>query len=128
MKGCTVSALPQLILAADPKKSNGSAAANLILLLGFGLLVVLFLRSRKKQKLRTETLRNSIEVGQRVMTSSGILATVVGSDEESYSLEVADGVVIKFVKRAVTKVLPPLDEPDKPADTVPDQVNVSSDG
>src|SRR3954454_19217217 len=126
MKGCTVSAIPQLILADTAKKSNGSAVGNLILLLGFGLLVVLFLRSRKKQKLRTETLRNSIEVGQRVMTSSGILATVVGSDDESYSLEVADGVVIKFVKRAVTKVLPPPDNPEYPAADTPDQVNVSS--
>src|SRR5437868_5002759 len=127
MKGCTVSAIPQLILAADPKKSNGSAVANLILLLGFGLLIVLFLRSRKNQKRRTETMRNSIEVGQRVMTTSGILATIVDSDDESYSLEVADGVVIKFVKRAVTKVLPPLN-PEQPGDeapdTAPDQVNV----
>jgi preprotein translocase subunit YajC len=132
MKGCTVSAISQLILADTAKKSNGSAAANLILLLGLGLLVVLVLRSRKKQKLRTEELRSSIEVGQRVMTSSGILATVVGSDDESYSLEVADGVVIKFVKRAVTKVLPPAHDPEYPgdetADTAPDQANVSYDG
>ncbi|BEP16094.1 hypothetical protein acdb102_44050 [Acidothermaceae bacterium B102] len=134
MKGCTVSASQQLIVAAPAAKSNGSGAANLILLAGFVILIVLFMRSRKASRRRTETLRSQIQVGQRVMTSSGIIATIVDSDDESFSLEVADGVVIKFVKAAVTKVLPeplnpeyPDDEtPAEPADTVPDQANASS--
>lgn len=136
MKGCTVSAYQQLILAADPKKSSGSTLGNLIPLLLLIIVAVLFLRSRKKQKLRTQTLRSSIGVGQRVMTTSGIIATIVDADDESYSLEVADGVVIKFVKAAVSKVLPeplnpdhPGDEtPAEPGDTVPDQANASSEG
>jgi preprotein translocase subunit YajC len=132
MKGCTVSAYQQLVLAAGstPAKANGSPIGSLIFLLAIALVGVLFFRSRATAKRRTESLRSSIQVGQRVMTSSGIIATIVDSDDESYSLEVADGVVIKFVKQAVTKVLPeplnPDDEADEVADTVPDQVNASS--
>jgi preprotein translocase subunit YajC len=104
----------QLILAAT-QKSNGSGVANLILLGGFAILIVLFMRSRKNSRRRTESLRSAIQVGQKVMTSSGIIATVVGSDDESFDLEVADGVVMKFVKAAVTKVLA---EPLNPADVL----------
>ncbi len=129
MKGCTVSASSQLILAATKKSSSGSAVANLLLLGAFAVLIVLFMRSRKNQRRRTDTLRSSLQVGQRVMTSSGIIARIVDSDDESYSLEVADGVVIRFVKAAVTKVLPePLNpeyDTDETPDTVPDQANAS---
>ena|ERR1700712_5588612 len=134
MKGCTVSAYQQLILAADPKKSSGSVLGNLLPLVLLVVVAVFFLRSRKKQKLRTQSMRSSIEVGQRVMTTSGIIATIVDSDDETYSLEVADGVVITFIKAAVTKVLPEPLNPDHPGDetpaetpdTVPDQANASS--
>jgi preprotein translocase subunit YajC len=134
MKGCTVSVPQQLIVAAAPAKSSGSTLGSLIPLLLLVIVAVLFLRSRKKQKLRAQTMRSSIAVGQRVMTTSGIIATIVDSDDESYSLEVADGVVITFVKAAVSKVLPEPLNPDYPgdetpaesADTVPDQANASS--
>jgi preprotein translocase subunit YajC len=117
----------RLILAAT-QKSSGSGFANLILLAGFAILIVLFMRSRKTARRRTESLRSNIQVGQKVMTSSGIFATVVGSDDESFDLEVADGVVMKFVKAAVTKVLA---EPLNPADVLdetPETPPVFADG
>ena len=97
------------IVAASQAKSNGSPLGNVFLLVAFVLLLLMFLRSRRAAKRRTESLRSAITVGQNVMTSSGIFATVVASDEESWSLEVADGVVMRFAKAAVTRVMA---EPD----------------
>jgi preprotein translocase subunit YajC len=115
----------QLILAVTSTKSGSSATANIILLAGFVILIVFFMRSRKAARRRTETLRSNISVGQKVMTSSGIFATVVASDDESFSLEVADGVVMRFARAAVTKVLAqPLGEVDE----MPQTPSVFADG
>ena len=66
------------------------------ILLMFGIFYfVLILPERKKSKQRKSML-DAIKKGDRVMTTSGIIAKVVSVAEEEIRLEIADGVRVQF--------------------------------
>ncbi|QKW35853.1 preprotein translocase subunit YajC [Actinomadura sp. NAK00032] len=99
-----------MILAAE---SGGSGAFNVLLLLAIPL-VFYFLLIRPQSKRRKEQMQmqNDIQPGARVLTTSGMRATVVEIDDDGLLLEIADGVEVRFVKQAVMQVLKD-DEPDE---------------
>src|SRR5688572_20763253 len=91
-----------MILAAN---NGGSGAFNLLLLLAVPL-VFYFLLIRPQSKRRKEQLQmqTSIQPGARVMTTSGMHATVVSIDDDGLVLEIAPGVEARFIKQAVMQV------------------------
>ena len=44
--------------------------------------------------------------GARVRTTAGMYATVVGVDGDDVILEVAPGVEVRYIKRAIMQVIP----------------------
>ena len=76
----------------------------LFLLLMLGLLFLMFSRSRKQQRAQQQLL-GSIGPGSRVMTSSGLYATVVSVDGDDMVLEVAPGVHSRWTRRAVARIV-----------------------
>lgn len=83
---------------------------SLILLLFLVVIVLpLFFRARQQKRAFREAqeLQNSLEVGDRVMTHSGMHATVVRLDEDTLELEIAPEVHTTWVRAAIReKVLP----------------------
>jgi len=75
----------------------------MILILGI-FYVVLILPERKKQKQRKEML-GTMKKGDKVMTSSGMYGNVVAIAEDVITLQVADGVRLKFNRAAIQQVL-----------------------
>ncbi|SHG13157.1 preprotein translocase subunit YajC [Streptoalloteichus hindustanus] len=74
----------------------------------FPLLIILlalplFLSTRKQKKMMQEmqSLQNSLGPGDRVMTTSGLYGTVVGTDEDTLDVEIAPGVVTTWLRAAV---------------------------
>lgn len=67
------------------------------------LAVPLFLSARKqKRQLKDmQTMQSSLTEGDRVMTTSGMYATVVGYTDDTIDLEIADGLVTTWVRAAV---------------------------
>lgn len=70
------------------------------------LIVIIFyflmFRPQKKQMEEEQKMINALEKGDEVYTKSGILGTVVGITEKIITLEVADGVKVKFLKSQVS--------------------------
>ncbi|MEO3828114.1 preprotein translocase subunit YajC [Actinomadura sp. B10D3] len=93
----------EMILA---ESAGGSGAFNLLLLLAVPL-VFYFLLIRPQSKRRKEQMhmQNAMEPGARVLTTSGMRATIVEVDDDGVVLEIADGVEVRFVKQAVMQVL-----------------------
>ncbi|MDV6013320.1 preprotein translocase subunit YajC [Haloechinothrix sp. LS1_15] len=84
-----------------------------MLLLLLALPLFLSVRRQKKQMQEHQQLQNSLQVGDRVMTSTGLYATVVDlSDDETLDLEIADGLVTTWLRQAVTKKIEPVDAED----------------
>jgi preprotein translocase subunit YajC len=78
------------------------------------LFVPIFLsgRRQRRQALEMQSMQSALQVGDVVMTTSGLRGTVVdASYEETVDIEIAEGVVTTWVRAAVReKVAVPADE------------------
>jgi len=79
-----------------------SLIAPLILL---ALMYVLLVRPQQQRVRRQRQLLASLVVGDRVVTLGGIMGQIVGLDDESAEVQVADGVVVAFVRGAISRKL-----------------------
>lgn len=84
-------------------KSLSSVLPLIVLIGAFWLLV---LRPNKKRQTDAAKLRNSLAVGQRVITTAGVFGTIVGVNEDSFDLEIAPGVTVTWLKAAISRVIP----------------------
>ncbi|GAA1766747.1 preprotein translocase subunit YajC [Nonomuraea sp. AD125B] len=95
------------------------------------LLVVVFyfllIRPQRKRQQEAIQMQNSLTPGSRVMTTTGLFATVVAVDNEDVILEVAPGVETRWVKAAIGRVVAPGDAPagEPVADEAVDEKNES---
>ncbi|MBD3140618.1 preprotein translocase subunit YajC [Microbispora bryophytorum] len=78
------------------------------------LLVVVFyfllIRPQRKRQQEQVQMQNSLSPGARVMTTTGLFATVVALQDDDVVLEVAPGVETRWTKAAIGRVLTPVDE------------------
>ena len=83
----------------------------LIIILG----AFMFFASRRQKKAMQATidLQNSLTVGDRVHTTSGLQGTITGITDDSVDLEIAPGVVTTWMKLAVRdRVVDEIDDDD----------------
>ena len=74
------------------------------------LFYALVLRPAQRRQRQAAQVSGSLEVGAEVMTTAGMLATIHAVTDTHVELEVAPGVVVRFVRGAVAKVVPPSDD------------------
>ena len=77
---------------------------NLILpLLLVALVLPMFLGRRRQQRMvqEAQAFQDSLTIGERIMTTSGLHATVVDLAEDSVELEIAPGVVTTWARIVV---------------------------
>ncbi len=92
-----------LVMAQDaPAASPPGAGAFLTSLLPFILIFVLFyvlliLPQQRRQK-KHRAMLNALKKGDRVVTSSGILGTVMNISKDIITLQVADNVKVRVVR------------------------------
>jgi len=90
------------------------------------LFIPIFLsgRRQRRQVQEMQNLQNALQVGDVVLTTSGLRGTVVdASYEETVDLEIADGVVTTWVRAAIKNKVTEPTEPtfanDEPAAVEP---------
>jgi preprotein translocase subunit YajC len=74
-----------------------------IALLGFWAIVM---RPARVQQRRTAELQAELEVGDEVIISAGIFATVVALEDDKVKLEIAPGTVITAARQVVVRRVP----------------------
>jgi preprotein translocase subunit YajC len=119
-------------LAATAAKSSGFNPSTLILIL---IVVVAFyflmIRPQQRRKQQAAQKSNNVEPGARVRTTAGMYATVVDVDGDDVILEVAPGVEVRYMKRAIMEVVSPgepVDETETDADFTDEDADVDHDG
>lgn len=100
----------------------------IILALAFGAMWLMTSRTRKQQRAAAD-FRANLEVGQEVMTGSGLYGTVVDVDGDVITLESTPGNRTRWIRAAVAKVVePPVAEvADDDAELVEDGTTVDDD-
>jgi preprotein translocase subunit YajC len=86
-------------------------AALLPLVAILALFWFMVVRPQQRRQKDVVRLQQSIEVGQRVMMSSGIYGTVVSLADDRARLEIAPGTQIDIARAAIAKVDEPLERP-----------------
>ena len=71
------------------------------------------IRPQQRKQKEIASLQSSIEVGQRVMMSSGVFGTIRAITDDRARLEIAAGTEIESARAAIAKVDEPVGaEPD----------------
>ncbi len=83
-------------------------AALLPLVAILALFWFMVVRPQQRRQKEVVALQQSIEVGQRVMMSSGIYGTVLSITDERARLEIAPGTEIEIARAAIAKVDAPV--------------------
>jgi preprotein translocase subunit YajC len=87
----------------------------------------LFIRPQQRQAKQHTALVDGLEVGDEILTSAGIYGTITHLDDDTMSLEVADGIELTMARRAVAEVAVDDDVADDVADAA-DGNGVDRDG
>jgi preprotein translocase subunit YajC len=95
-------------LAQSSTTTTGAGFSPLILLaVLFGAMYFLMIRPQRRQRAAQQSLLNSLEVGDDVMTAGGIFGTIVDIDEDDdvVTVEIAPGTRIRMVRAGITRRL-----------------------
>ena len=110
------------------------------LLIVLGAFMFFASRRQKKAMQATINLHNSLKIGNRVHTTSGLEATIAGVTDDTVDLEIAPGVVTTWMKLAVRDVIADdfddddidvddnVETPESTATEITDSPNSKTDG
>jgi preprotein translocase subunit YajC len=93
---------------AQPPNGGGSQGVMVQVLFFaaiFAIFYFLLIRPQQKQKRDVEVMRGAVKKGDRVVTTSGLHGTVVGLNEQTMTLKVADQVRLDFDRSALGRIL-----------------------
>jgi preprotein translocase subunit YajC len=126
------------ILAASTSKSSGSGYIFLVaIVVLFGLLYFVTIRPQRRRQQAAQQTQRQLEPGMRVRTTAGMYATVAAVEDQEVLLEVAPGVNVRFLRRAIMDVIPdpsqmeaeePQMEDEEPEPAEPETLDETEDG
>ncbi len=92
------------ILAAEDNSSSGSALGLLLPMFIIGGAMYFLMIRPQRRKMRAQTaLQSSIEVGDEVMTTSGMYGFVTLIEDDIAWLEIDDNVQIRIARQALQR-------------------------
>ena len=95
-----------VILAAGSTKSGGGSYLFLVaIVVLFGLLYFVTIRPQRRRQQAAAQTQRTIVPGTRVRTTAGMYATVTSVEDQDVVLEVAPGVEVRFLRRAIMEVV-----------------------
>jgi preprotein translocase subunit YajC len=104
-------------------KSSGSALTfPILIVLVFVGFYFLMIRPQRRRQQQAQQRQNTVTPGARVRTTAGMYATVTEVDGDDVVLEVAPGIEVRYLKRAIMEVIAPgeADEPETVEDAEQD--------
>ncbi|MDX6527339.1 MAG: preprotein translocase subunit YajC [Gaiellales bacterium] len=72
---------------------------------------LMIIRPQRNARRRAAELSGSLDVGDEVVTIGGLYGQIVTIDDRSVELDVAEGVTLRFARRAIAGKAP-VDEPE----------------
>jgi preprotein translocase subunit YajC len=93
--------------AAASKSSGSSFTFILLIALVFIGFYFLMIRPQQRRRQQATQQQNTVTPGARVRTTAGMYATVSAVDGDDVILEVAPGIDVRYMKRAIMEVVSP---------------------
>ena len=103
---------PQQAPAGDPAASDDGGGGGLFggdfLIVMVAILAIFYfvmIVPEKKQRRKREAMLGELKKGDRVMTTSGVFASVAQVQDDIVTLQVADGVRMRFSRASIQSVI-----------------------
>jgi preprotein translocase subunit YajC len=109
-----------LASAAATKSSSSSFLPLLIIVVLFGLFYVTIIRPQRNKQRMAQQTQGKVVPGQRVRTTAGIYGTIVSGDDRDVVVEIAPGVEVQMLRRAIMEVVPEDDQGGTPYEPEPE--------
>ncbi len=91
-----------------PQGTGGGGGMTSTLIM-FALIIVIFyfmiLRPQQKRQKDRQKLLEAVQKGDKIITVGGMHGTVIGLEEKTLLVQIADNVKVKFEKTAVSSVI-----------------------
>jgi preprotein translocase subunit YajC len=96
-----------LAYAMGPSPQSGGGAASMLIqlvpiALVLGIFFFLVIRPQQAERRRREQMLASLKKGDRVVTSGGLIGTVVGVTDRKVSLKLGDTIRVECLRSAIT--------------------------
>ncbi len=100
--------MPAFLLLQSAPGGGANPVLNFLpIILIFGIFYFLLLRPMQKQRKEQQQLLSSLQAGQVVQTTGGIIGTIVALTDDTVTLRVRpDNVKLLFARNTVTGIVP----------------------
>lgn len=106
------------LMAPSPGQSPAGAWMQFVpLVLIFVIFYFLLIRPARKRQKEVQQMLDSLKSGDRVVTSGGLLGTVVAVDRGVVQLRIADKVRVDVTKSSIVGLQEPGSAPVSPAES-----------
>jgi preprotein translocase subunit YajC len=99
----------QLLFMMPPQQGQNPESGLFSTLIMFGLIIGIFyfliLRPQQKKQKERQKLLDAVKKGDKVITAGGLHGTVVGVEDKTLLIQVADNVKMKFERSAVSTII-----------------------
>jgi preprotein translocase subunit YajC len=85
---------------------GGPGSTMVMFGLMFAIMYFLLIRPQSQEKKKLEAAIEKLQKGDKVLTTSGIVATVVSIDKNRALLRISEDVKVEFVRSAIASVIP----------------------
>jgi preprotein translocase subunit YajC len=94
------------LIAAAAKSSGSSFYLLIAIVVLFGVMYFVMIRPQRNRQRQVQQAQSRIQPGQQVRTTAGMYAKVVEIDDADVLLEIAPGVNVRYLRRAILDVVP----------------------
>src|SRR5271155_3724721 len=95
--------------AEAASKSSSSLTFPILIVLVFIGFYFLMIRPQRRRQQQAAQKQNTVTPGAQVRTTAGMYGTVIEVDGDDVILEIAPGVDVRLLKRAIMEVITPGD-------------------
>ena len=86
---------------------GGGMSFPVMMALMFGILYFMVIRPQSNERKKLEKKINELKKGDKVLTTSGMFATVVSVEADRAVLRISEETKVEFAKSAIAQVLTP---------------------
>lgn len=94
------------LIAAAAKSSGSSYYFLIAIVVLFAILYFVMIRPQRNRQRQVVQAQSQIQPGQQVRTTAGMYAKVVRLEDADVVLEIAPGVNVRYLRRAILDVVP----------------------
>ena len=105
-----MTSIVNLLAFMGQQPNGGSGSGNpMMTFVMLGAMILIFylfiLRPQQKKQKERRKLLESVKKGDKVVTVGGVYGTVVGVEEKTLLVQIADNVKVKYDKSAISTIL-----------------------